>query len=456
MSWSKVANKFTGVSLLNETAPAKKIREDILKLSKKYFKLAHSKKKFIPGESFVAASSKFLTDEDLTYLVDSSLDLWLTAGRYSDQFEKNLAIKFGAKNSSTTVSGSSANLLAFSALTSKNLKNPIKDGDEIITVAAGFPTTVAPIILNRCVPVYLDVELSTANIDIKNLKKALSKKTKAVFLAHTLGNPFNVKEIVKFCKDHNLYLIEDCCDAFGSKYNGKTVGSFGEFATLSFYPAHHITTGEGGAVLYNDYKYRRIVESFRDWGRDCWCKTGMNNTCGKRYSHKLGKLPFGYDHKFVYSHVGYNMRMTDMQAALGLSQLNKVDFFIKKRKQNFNSLDLKFKENGLDKYFHLPKCYKESDPSWYGYLITLKNNKKFQRNELIQYLNSKKILTRLLFAGNLAKQPGYMDKKHRIVGDLKNTDKFMRDAFWLGVWPGLDEEHLEFIVEQIKNFISSK
>ena len=456
MSWSKIANKYTGVSLLNENNSAKKIREDILKLSKKYFKLAHSKKKFKPGESFIAASSKFLTHEDLVHLVDSSLDLWLTAGRYADQFEKNLPKKFGTKHSSTTVSGSAANLLAFSALTSKNLKNPIKDGDEVITVAAGFPTTVAPIIHNRCVPVYLDVEFSTANIDTKKLKKALSKKTKAVFLAHTLGNPFNLKEIVKFCKDHNLYLIEDCCDAFGSKYNGKTVGSFGDFATLSFFPAHHITTGEGGAVLYNDYKYKRIVESFRDWGRDCWCKTGMQNTCGKRYSWKLGNLPSGYDHKFIYSHVGYNMKMTDMQAALGLSQLDKIDYFIKKRKQNFKYLDFKFKENNLDKYFHLPKCYKESDPSWYGYLITLKNNKKFNRNEIIQHLNSKKILSRLLFAGNLTKQPGYFDKKHRVIGDLKVTDKFMNDAFWLGVWPGLDKEHLNYVIEEIKNFISSK
>ena len=296
-------------------------------------------------------------------------------------------------------------------------------------------------------PVYLDVEFSTANIDTKKLKKALSKKTKAVFLAHTLGNPFNLKEIVKFCKDHSLYLIEDCCDAFGSKYNGKTVGSFGDFATLSFFPAHHITTGEGGAVLYNDYKYKRIVESFRDWGRDCWCKTGMQNTCGKRYSWKLGNLPSGYDHKFIYSHVGYNMKMTDMQAALGLSQLDKI---------NFKYLDFKFKENNLDKYFHLPKCYKESDPSWYGYLITLKNNKKFNRNEIIQHLNSKKILSRLLFAGNLTKQPGYFDKKHRVIGDLKVTDKFMNDAFWLGVWPGLDKEHLNYVIEEIKNFISSK
>ena len=272
-------------------------------------------------------------------------------------------------------------------------------------------------------------------------------------IAHTLGNPFNLEIVKNFCDENDLYLIEDCCDAFGSKFDNKTVGSYGIFSSLSFYPAHHITTGEGGAVLYNDLKLKRILESFRDWGRDCWCSTGMNNTCGKRYSWKLGKLPKGYDHKFVFSHVGYNMKMTDMQGALGLSQLDKVEFFIKKRKENFYSLKKKFKDKSLDKYFVLPEKYEKSDPSWYGFLITIKNNKKLDRTKMVKHLNEKRILTRLLFAGNLIRQPGYMNKKHRVVGSLNNTDKLMNDSFWLGVWPGLGEEHLDFMVESVKEFI---
>ena len=334
MSWSRKVKKYTGVNLSEDDSKSNLLRQKIIELTSDYFDLVHKKKKFVPNETFIAASSKVLDKNDLNNLVDASLDLWLTSGRYADEFEKTLPKKFGTKFASSTVSGSAANLLAFSALTSDYFgKNKIKDGDEVITVAAGFPTTVAPIIHNRCVPVYLDVDLETCNIKTENLKKALTKKTRAVFLAHTLGNPFNVEIITEFCSENNLYLIEDCCDAFGSKFDGKTVGSFGNFASLSFYPAHHITTGEGGAVLYNDYKMKRIVESFRDWGRDCWCQTGMNNTCGKRYSWKLGKLPKGYDHKFVYSHVGYNMKITDIQAALGCSQLKKVDEFIEKEKK---------------------------------------------------------------------------------------------------------------------------
>ena len=454
MSWERKAKKYTGVDLLKDSAKSEELRKDILKLTSEYFDIAHKEKKFIPGESFIAASSKVLDKNDLNNLVDSSLDLWLTAGRYADEFEKKLPKKFGTKFASSTVSGSAANLLAFSALTSDYFgKKKIKDGDEVITVAAGFPTTVAPIIHNRCIPVYLDVDLETCNIKTEYLEKALTKKTKAVFLAHTLGNPFDLDVIGKFCKDNDLYLIEDCCDAFGSKFDGKTVGSFGNFASLSFYPAHHITTGEGGAVLYNDYKMKRIVESFRDWGRDCWCQTGMNNTCGKRYSWKLGELPKGYDHKFVYSHVGYNMKITDIQAALGCSQLEKVDGFIQKRKDNFSYIMKRFLDENLDKYFILPQAHPKADPSWYGFLLTIKNNKKINRNELLIYLNSKKILTRLLFAGNLTKQPGYMNKKHKIVGDLKNTDKIMSDTFWVGVWPGLNKKHLDYIVEEIKKYI---
>jgi CDP-4-dehydro-6-deoxyglucose reductase, E1 len=456
MSWNRKIKKYTGVNLSEESSKSNLLRQKIIKLTSDYFELVHKKKKFIPNETFVAASSKVLDKNDLNNLVDASLDLWLTAGRYADEFEKTLPKKFGTKFASSTVSGSAANLLAFSALTSDYFgKNKIKDGDEIITVAAGFPTTVAPIIHNRCVPVYLDVDLETCNIKTKYLKKALTKKTKAVFLAHTLGNPFDLEIITEFCKENNLYLIEDCCDAFGSKFDGKTVGSFGNFASLSFYPAHHITTGEGGAVLYNDYKMKRIVESFRDWGRDCWCQTGMNNTCGKRYSWKLGKLPKGYDHKFVYSHVGYNMKITDIQAALGCSQLKKVDEFIEKRKKNFNYLMKSFKDERLEKYFILPEKHPKADPSWYGFLLTIKEPKKLNRNKLVEHLNNKKILTRLLFAGNLTKQPGYMNKKHKIIGTLNNTDKIMNDTFWVGVWPGLGNQELDFIVSEIKTYIKN-
>ncbi len=454
MNWSRKAKKYTGVNLVEDSNKSDQLRTKILELTSEYFDLVHKKKEFIPNETFVAASSKVLDKNDLKNLVDSSLDLWLTAGRYADDFEKRLPKKFGTNFASSTVSGSAANLLAFSALTSDYFgKKKIKDGDEVITVAAGFPTTVAPIIHNRCIPVYLDVDLDTCNIKTSELKKALTKKTKAVFLAHTLGNPFDLKTISKFCKDNDLFLIEDCCDAFGSKFDGKPVGTFGNFASLSFYPAHHITTGEGGAVLYNDIKMKRIVESFRDWGRDCWCQTGMNNTCGKRYSWKLGKLPEGYDHKFVYSHVGYNMKITDIQAALGCSQLEKVDMFIEKRKHNFKYLFNKFKEEKLDKHFILPRALPKSDPSWYGFLLTIKNQSKINRNDLVKYLNSKRILTRLLFAGNLTKQPGYMNKKHRVVGNLNNTDKIMTDSFWVGVWPGLGQKELDFITHEIKKYI---
>ena len=456
MSWETKIKKYSGINLSSDNEKSVELRKKILDLTEEYFSLVHYHKEFKPNETFISASGKYLTKEDLLNLVDSSLDLWLTHGRFTEKFEKKLSRKFGSKLASSTVSGSSANLLAFTALTSEHFgEDKIKDGDEVITVAAGFPTTVAPIIHNRCVPVYLDVELETANIDVKYLKKAITKKTKAVMIAHTLGNPFNLGEVKKFCDENNLFLIEDCCDAFGSKFDNQTVGSFGIFSSLSFYPAHHITTGEGGAVLYNDIKLKRVVESFRDWGRDCWCSTGMNNTCGKRYSWKLGNLPKGYDHKFVFSNVGYNMKMTDMQGALGLSQLDKVDFFIKKRKKNFHSLKQKFLDEGLDKYFILPEKYEKSDPSWYGFLLTIKDNNKLNRTKIVEFLNDKRILTRLLFAGNLTKQPGYMNKKHRVIGELKNTDKLMNDSFWIGVWPGLDEEHLNFMTQTIKEYINN-
>ena len=454
--WRERAKKLAGVTIATDSPESEKLRNQILDLCGEYFKQVHYKKEFVPGESIIAASSKVLTEEDLHCQIDAALDMWLTSGRYAEMFERNLAKEFGTKFAGLTVSGSSADLLAFASLTSDTLgEKKIKAGDEVITVAAGFPTTVAPIIHYGCIPVYLDVELKTCNIDITHLQDALTEKTRAVFLAHTLGNPFNLKEITKFCEENDLYLIEDCCDAFGSKYEGQPVGTFGDFATLSFYPAHHITSGEGGAVLYNNGKYKRILESIRDWGRDCYCKTGMSNTCGKRFEHQLGNLPYGYDHKFVYSHVGYNMRMTDIQAALGYSQLKKVQSFIAKRKENFAYLDSQFKENGLDEYFILPECYQESDPSWYGYLLTIKNNKKLNREDLVQFLETKKILMRYLFAGNLTKQPGFMTKEHRVVGSLDNTDKIMNDAFWMGVWPGLDQQHLDFVVSTFKEYLSN-
>jgi CDP-6-deoxy-D-xylo-4-hexulose-3-dehydrase len=455
MNWENKAKKFSGLNISNENLESKELRSKIVELSVEYFHKHHNKKKFIPGESFISASGKYLTEHDLVNLVDSSLDLWLTSGRFADKFEKKLALCFGSKFAAPTVSGSAANLLAFTALTSDFFgKKKIVDGDEVITVAAGFPTTVAPIIHNRCIPVYLDVDLKTANIETSLLQKAISKKTKAVMLAHTLGNPFDLEVVQKFCQENELYLVEDCCDAFGSNFDSKPVGSFGIFSTLSFYAAHHITTGEGGAVMYNDVKLKRIIESYRDWGRDCWCLTGMNNTCNKRYDWELGKLPKGYDHKFIFSHVGFNLKMTDMQAAIGLSQLDKVDYFIKKRKKNFYYLKNKFIEEELGKYFILPESHQKSDPSWYGFLITIKDNKLFTRNEIVKFLNEKRIITRLLFAGNLTKQPGYMSKNSRIIGDLKNTDKFMNDSFWIGVWPGLDKEHLDYMLNSIKDFIS--
>ena len=455
MSWERKAKKYSGVNLVEDDNKSKKLREKILKLSEEYFKLVHKQKNFIPDKTIIAASTKYLTEEDLVSLIDSSLDLYLTHGKNTEKFEKKLSHKFGSKFASSTVSGSAANLLAFTALTSDYFgKKKIQDEDEVITVAAGFPTTVAPIILNRCVPVYLDVDLKTANIDVTNLKKALTKKTKAVMIAHTLGNPFNAREVKNFCDENDLFLIEDCCDAFGSKFDGKHVGSFGIFSSLSFYPAHHMTTGEGGSVMYNDLKLKRVVESYRDWGRDCWCLSGMNNTCGKRYSWKMGDLPEGYDHKFIYTHVGYNLKMTDMQGALGVSQLDKIDFFIKKRKENFQILKNKFLEEGLDKYFMLPDSYEEADPSWFGFLLTIKDNNILNRNELVKYLDTNKILTRLLFAGNLTRQPGYKKTKFRVVGSLKNTDKFMNDSFWIGIYPGLNEAHFNYMLEKIKKFIS--
>lgn len=450
--WINQNKALSSIKFQSDNEQQTKIREQIVKLSKEYFEISN-KKEIIPGEDYIQSNSKVLDENDLFNLVNASLDMWLTSGRFASEFETKLAKKFGTLFSIPTVSGSAADLLALSCLFSEYIDNPIEQNSEIITVAASFPTTVAPIYHNNCTPVYLDVDLKTANIEVDQLEIALSDKTRAIMIAHTLGNPFKINEIRNFCNKHNLYLIEDCCDAFGSKYDGQPVGTFGELSTLSFYPAHHITTGEGGAVMTNSRKLKKIVESYRDWGRDCYCQTGMNNTCGKRYSQKLGDLPLGYDHKFVYSHVGYNLKMTDFQAAIGVSQLDKVDKFIEKRIKNFNYMLAKAKDLKLNEHFILPSCYEQSEPSWYGFLLIIRDNNHINRTSLLKFLDENKIITRLLFAGNLTKQPGFMNKNYRKIGDLKNTDKIMNDAFWVGIWPGLEQIHLDYILEKINKFI---
>ena len=437
-------------------------KSEIIEASKIYFNEKFSAQPFIPGETYIPPSGKVLDDEDCASLIDASLDMWLTAGRFAAQLEPTLAKKFGKKLSKLTVSGSAANLLAFSTLTSWKLGEArIKPGDEVITVAAGFPTTVAPIIQNGCIPVFVDIETATHNVDVNAVKNAITAKTKAIMIAHSLGNPFDVLAIKKICNDHQLYLIEDCCDAFGATVDmedgtKKGVGTFGDLATLSFYPAHHITMGEGGAVLMDSMKLARICESFRDWGRDCYCEPGKDNTCGKRFEWKLGDLPYGYDHKYTYSHVGFNMKVTDMQAAVGLSQLNKLDNFIKKRNSNFEGLSQRMIAEGLDEYFTLPEATPGTNPSWFGYLLTLRDGQKITRREIIEKLENKKVGTRLLFAGNLTKQPAFAHTDFRVSGSLKNTDKIMENSFWMGVWPGLTDSHLDYMIASLKSIVTGR
>jgi CDP-6-deoxy-D-xylo-4-hexulose-3-dehydrase len=388
---------------------------------------------------------------ELKNMVEASLDGWLTTGRFNEQFEKKLANFLGIKCLLTVNSGSSANLIAFSTLTSPKLKErAIQKGDEVITVAAGFPTTVNPIIQFGAIPVFIDVKIPTYNIDESLVEEAITNKTKAIMLAHTLGNPFNVKKIKEICEKYNLWLIEDSCDALGSKFDNQNVGTFGDLATLSFYPAHHITMGEGGAVFTNGKKLERIAESFRDWGRDCYCEPGKDNTCNKRFEWQLGDLPFGYDHKYTYSHLGYNMKITDMQAACGLAQLDRLENFIKQRKENFNFLYKNLKS--LEEFLILPEAEKNSDPSWFGFPLSLRKNNKFNRNDLIKFLNTNKISTRLLFSGNLTRQPYMNNINFRVQGELKKTDFIMASTFWLGLYPGLSEQHLEYTVSKLKTF----
>jgi CDP-6-deoxy-D-xylo-4-hexulose-3-dehydrase len=424
---------------------AEEIKKEIQSLVKEYYDEVFAKKEFVPGKSHVPVSGKVFDDADIFNIVDSALDGWFTTGRFNEAFEKKLARYIGVKSALTVNSGSSANLLAIATLTAEELgEEAVRTGDEVITVAASFPTTVNPWCLYGVVPVFIDVDIPTYNIDTTKIEAAISPKTKAIMVAHTLGNPFDVGAVAAIAEKHGLWLIEDCCDALGAKFNGKHVGTFGDLGTLSFYPAHHITMGEGGAVFTSNAKLKKIVESFRDWGRDCWCASGKDNTCGKRFEWELGNLPYGYDHKYIYSRLGYNLKITDMQAALGLSQLDKLDGFIEKRKYNYQRL-----KAGLVDLSHkliLPEPTSNSEPSWFGFLITIKKDAGISRNELIGQLNLQNIGTRLLFAGDLRKQPYFSNYTYREVGSFDNTDLILNNTFWIGVTPMIGDEMLDHVI----------
>jgi CDP-4-dehydro-6-deoxyglucose reductase, E1 len=412
-------------------------------------------KTIVPGEDYISVTGKVIDQNDILAGVDATLDAWLTTGRYAKKFESTLAKYIGCKTSLLVNSGSSANLIAFYALTSPSLgSRAIKKGDEVITVAAGFPTTINPLIQFGCIPVFVDIDIPTYNIDPNKIEAAISSKTKAIMIAHALGNPFNLDVVQDIAKKYNLWLIEDDCDSLGATYREKKTGSFGDLATLSFYPAHHITMGEGGAVLVNNRRLQMPALSFRDWGRDCYCETGCDNTCNKRFDWKLGDLPEGYDHKYIYSHVGFNLKVTDTQAAIGLSQLTKADYFIAKRRENHKILCDLFKP--LEEYFILPEATENSNPSWFGFLLTIRNSKIINRNKLVQFLENNKIGTRLFFGGNMIKQPAYINIDKRVSGTLFNSDRVMNDSFWLGVWPGLSQEHLVYIANKVTLFLQNE
>ena len=435
----------------NET---RRIRLEISKLVEQYAKIALATEAFSPGITPVPPSGKVIGPEELSLMVEASLDGWLTAGRFNDEFEKKLSQFLNIKHVITVNSGSSANLIAFSTLTSPKLGGrAIQQGDEVITVAAGFPTTVNPILQFGAVPVFVDVDFDSSmyNIDASKIEAAISSRTKAIMLAHTLGNPFNLEVVTELCKKYNLWLIEDCCDALGSTYNGRLVGSFGDIGTLSFYPAHHITMGEGGAVFTNNTDLKAIAESYRDWGRDCYCKAGVDNTCGQRFCQKLGNLPKGYDHKYTYSHLGYNLKITDMQAACGVAQLDKASIFIKKRKENFEYLFDQLKS--CEEFLILPKATEKSDPSWFGFPITLRESAPLTAFDLVTYLDQNKIGTRKLFAGNLTRQPYMIGRNYKISENLNNTDLIMKNTFWIGVQPALTVEMMDFSISKIESFL---
>lgn len=428
------------------------IRNQIMELVSQYTKQKHlSSNEFIPGKSSVPVSGKIFDETDVCSLVDSSLDFWLTAGRFNDEFEATLKKFIGTRFALTVNSGSSANLVAMTTLTSHLLKDKgLKAGDEVITVAAGFPTTVNPIIQNGLVPVFVDVEIPTYNVNADLIEAAITPKTRAIAIAHTLGNTFNLAKVTELCKKHNLFLMEDCCDALGTTYNNQHVGTFGDIATLSFYPAHHITMGEGGALFMNNSIVKRAAESIRDWGRDCYCAPGVDNTCGKRFDQQLGDLPFGYDHKYTYSHLGYNLKITDMQAAVGCSQLQHLSKFIDIRKRNFKLLSKGLED--LQDFFILPKATENADPSWFGFPITIKDSSKIDRRELMVFLAEKKIGTRLIFAGNLINQPYMKNQNYRIASDLTNTDTIMNSSFWIGCYQGISEEMIDYMVGCFSEF----
>jgi CDP-6-deoxy-D-xylo-4-hexulose-3-dehydrase len=437
-----------------------KIRKDILRLVAQYHEAAHRPEEFVPGESRIPYGGRVYDHREMVNLVDSALEFWLTSGRYAQKFEERMAGWLGVRHCILTNSGSSANLLAISALTSPKLgASRLEPGDEVITVAAGFPTTVTPILQNGLVPVFVDVSLPTYNVDVEMLEEARSRRTRAVMLAHTLGNPFDVGRVRKFCDRHDLWLIEDNCDALGSTYRGKLTGTFGHIATQSFYPPHHMTMGEGGALFTDDTKLRRIIESFRDWGRDCWCPPGNDDTCGKRHRQKFGELPSGYDHKYVFSHFGYNLKVTDMQAAIGCAQLSKLPAFIRARQRNFRTL-----HDGLRRHSDtllLPRATRDSCPSWFGFPITVREGVGFTRNAIVSHLERNRIQTRMLFAGNLLRHPCFdgMRKSragYRVVGNIEVTDRIMNDTFWVGVYPGISGQMAARMVDAISGFVSQR
>lgn len=428
---------------------ADELRQRILSLVEEYATAQWPETQFVPGESPVPVSGKVFDADEIRHLVDASLDFWLTTGRFAHEFERSLADWLGVRHAILVNSGSSANLLALTALTSETLGNRrLKPGDEVITCAAGFPTTVNPIIQNGLVPVFLDVTIPTYNMDVSRLEEAVGERTRAIMVAHTLGNPFDVDAVLEVAKRHELWIIEDTCDALGATWRARKVGTFGDLATISFYPAHHITLGEGGAVLTSDPTLKRIVESLRDWGRDCWCDTGVANTCKKRFGWQLGELPYGYDHKYIYSHIGYNMKATDMQAAIGVAQLKKLPRFIEHRRANFARLRQCLEP--LQEQLILPEATPGSEPSWFGLPLTLREPSSVSRHALIEFLDSRRIGTRLLFGGNLLRQPAYRAISHRQIGALQEADRVMRQTFWVGVFPGLTAQMLDFIVASIQ------
>ena len=432
---------------------ADQLRQEIAALVEQYHQVAFPAKPFLGGISTLPVSGKVFNADEMQHLVDSSLDFWLTTGRYAEQFETQFAKVMGMKHALLCNSGSSANLLAVTALTSPRLrKRALKEGDEVITVAAGFPTTVNPILQNRLVPVFVDVQLGTYDATMESIEAAIGPKTKAIVMAHTLGNPFNLDGVMSIAKEHNLFVVEDTCDAVGATYNNKPVGSFGDISTTSFYPAHHITMGEGGCVLVKSAPMKKIVESFRDWGRDCWCPPGNDDTCGRRFDWQLGELPYGYDHKYVYSHIGYNLKLTDMQAAVGVAQLKKLPDFIEARRHNFNRLYAGLKK--FEEVLILPETTPKSNPSWFGFAITVRPGAPFSRLELVQHIESRRIGTRLLFGGNLMRQPAYIGMPHRVVGPLTNANIITDNTFWLGVYPGLNDEMVDFMIATVSEFVT--